>query len=308
MTYHIPVLLKESIELLNLKEDGTYVDATLGGGGHTEAMLKNRSVKQVFAFDQDEDAIVYASKRLQGHKGILTCIEANFEDLRTELALQKVKTIDGILFDLGVSSHQIDEAERGFSFEKDAILDMRMSRKNEQKATDLLNNLSVRELAKIFNDFGEEQAAYKIAQWIIKARNEKPIKTTKDLSVIIDKNLRVNPILNTKTKVRIFQALRIYINRELEVLDTALTDAINLLKPGGRMVVISYHSLEDKLVKSSIKKASQGCICSKSVLKCSCNQKPRVRILTGKSIVPSANELEVNRRSRSARLRAIEKL
>jgi len=308
MTYHKPVMLKESIDLLNLKKDGIYVDATMGGGGHTEAMLKHSLIKQVYAFDQDEDAINYASDRLKKSINKLTIIKSNFADMRTRLALKKVKGIDGILFDLGVSSHQIDAAERGFSFGQDAPLDMRMDREAKTTAKDLLNSLSVEEMTKIFRDYGEEQAAYKIAQWIDKSRKSKPILTTNDLAGIIEQNLHTNPILVTKTKARIFQAMRIHLNGELEALETAMDDAINLLNSKGRIVVISYHSLEDRIVKNKLNNAAKGCICPKTILKCMCNQKPKVKILTNKVVKASEGEIETNSRARSAKLRAAEKL
>jgi 16S rRNA (cytosine1402-N4)-methyltransferase len=308
MSYHIPVLLKESMAYLNLKAGGVYVDATLGGGGHTEAMLSNKEIKQVYAFDQDEDAISYTSNRLKKYQERLTLIKANFADMRTELALRRVKSIDGILFDLGVSSHQLDTAERGFSFDKDGRLDMRMDRQTEQTARDILNNMPTAELARIFRQYGEEQAAYKIAGWIVAARKSRPLETTGDLTAILESNMRSNPILITKTKARIFQALRIYLNRELEVLASTLNDAINLLNPAGRMVVISYHSLEDRIVKTSINEAARGCICPKTVLKCVCNIKPRVKNLTPRTIQASAEEIKKNGRARSAKLRAVEKI
>jgi 16S rRNA (cytosine1402-N4)-methyltransferase len=308
MTYHVPVLLKESIEYLNLKKNGIYVDATMGGGGHTEAMFHNSLIKQVYAFDQDDDAIQYATQRLKKFSNKLTVIKSNFSEMRTRLALEKVKAVDGILFDLGISSHQIDEAERGFSFDKDAELDMRMDRQSEQTAKELLNGLSVEELSKIFREYGEEHNAYKIALWIDKGRKLKPLETTKDLADIIEENMRGNPILITKTKARIFQALRIYVNRELEVLDTAIEDAINFLNPKGRLIVISYHSLEDRIVKIRMSQAARGCICPKAILKCMCNQKPQVKIITNKVVKPSEGEQQNNSRSRSAKLRVVEKL
>ncbi len=308
MIYHEPVLLKESIEFLNLKKDGIYVDATLGGGGHAEAMLRNSQIKQVYAFDQDIDAIGFATERLNKYRNKLTMIKSNFEEMRTQLALHRVSGIDGILFDLGVSSYQINDAGRGFSFDKEAELDMRMDKQNETIAKDILKSLSVEELAKIFRELGEEQAAYKIALWIDAERKIKPIQTTQDLARIIEKNMRSNPVLVIKTKARIFQAIRIYINRELEVLDTAMEDAVNLLNQNGRLVAITYHSLEDKIVKTKINDAAKGCICPPTILKCMCNQKPRVKILTNKIVKPSEGEIQINRRARSAKLRAVEKL
>lgn len=308
MQYHNPVLLQESLMYLNVHADGVFVDATLGGGGHTEAILESNSSAFVYGIDQDNDAMEFASKRLSGYQDRVTLIKTNFENLRSQLALRRVKGIDGILFDLGVSSYQLDNGERGFSFDKDAIIDMRMDSQTEITAKDLLNTLSVTELTTIFREFGEEQAAYKIAQWIDAERQINPIQSTKDLSSIIESHMRSNPILVTKTKARIFQALRIYLNRELEVLQTALDDAINLLNPKGRMVVITYHSLEDRIVKTTFNRAAKGCICPKTILKCMCNQKQIVKVLTNKAVLPSETEMKENSRSRSAKLRAIEKL
>lgn len=308
MIYHKPVLLKESIAMLNLKKDGIYVDATLGGGGHTEAILSNKQVKHVYAIDQDSDAISFATERLIDFKDRTTFIKTNFEELRTQLAIRKVKGIDGILFDLGVSSYQFDKDERGFSFDRDGKLDMRMDKQSELTIKELIKTLSVEEMTKIFRDYGEEQAAYKIAQWIDHERKIKAIETTQELSVVIEKNMRSNPVLVTKTKARIFQALRIYLNRELEVLQVALNDSINILNPHGRIVVISYHSLEDRIVKTTFSKAAKGCICPKVVLKCACNQKERVKLINNKAIIPSEEEVKSNSRSRSAKLRVVEKI
>ncbi len=308
MSYHVPVLLKESLELLQPKKGGTYIDATLGGGGHTEKLLKCHPVQRVFGFDQDKDSIAYAFQRLAQFHDRLTLIKSNFEHLRTNLALLRVSEIDGALFDLGVSSHQIDSASRGFSFDREGDLDMRMDQSAGKSAMEAVNTLSVSELARIIWENGEEKRAGQIARWIDKARQIKPIKTTQNLTAIIEKNMRANPALIIKTKARVFQALRIYLNRELEVLRIALEDTINLLKGEGRLVVISYHSLEDRIIKTTFSEAAKGCVCPKSVLKCVCNQKPRVRILTAKAVTPSTEELQKNVRARSAKLRAIEKI
>jgi 16S rRNA (cytosine1402-N4)-methyltransferase len=308
MQFHNPVLLKESVALLSLKKGSIFVDATLGGGGHSEAILKSTQVKHVYAIDQDEEAILFASDKLKQYHEKITFIKANFKELRAQLALRKVKGIDGIIFDLGVSSHQLDAGERGFSFEKNAALDMRMDKQSPTTIKELLKTLSVEEMTKIFRDFGEEQSAYKIAQWIENERKIKHIETTLDLSNIIEKNMRCNPALVIKTKARIFQALRIYLNQELESLQTGLDDALNLLHPNGRIVVISYHSLEDRIVKTTFAKAAKGCICPTTILKCMCNQKTRVKFINKKAIMPSEEELKANSRSRSAKLRAVEKI
>lgn len=308
MIYHKPVLLKESMELLNIKRGGLYADATLGGGGHTDSILAEPKVEHVYGFDQDSEALAFSEERLRKYEDRVTLIKANFEEMRSKLALLKVKNLDGVIFDLGVSSRQIDSAERGFSFEENAELDMRMDRQTELKAKDVINQKSKEELAKIFRELGEEKAAYRIAQAIETARNKKPIETTKELSDIIEKQMRANPLLVTKTKARIFQALRIYVNRELEVLDNALEDAINLLNSGGRLVVISYHSLEDRIVKNRINYSAKGCLCPPVILKCVCGHHPKVKILTPKHIQPTEEEIQGNKRSRSAKLRAVEKI
>lgn len=308
MIYHSPVLLKESIGYLHLKKDGIYVDATLGGGGHSEAILKNSLISHVYAFDQDKDAIEYASTKLNKYKNKLTIIKANFAQMRTKLALNKVSQVDGVLLDLGVSSHQIDTADRGFSFQKEGLLDMRMDRDKKTTAGELLNSLSVGELTKIFREFGEENAAHQIAIWIDSARKQKAILTTEELGDVIEKRMRGNPIHITKTKARVFQALRIYLNSELKALEVALEDAINILASEGRLVVISYHSLEDRIIKQKFNNAARGCICPTSILKCMCNKKPKVKLVTKKFVEPSEEEIKINSRARSAKMRAVEKL
>jgi 16S rRNA (cytosine1402-N4)-methyltransferase len=245
---------------------------------------------------------------LTDHTAQLTLNQSNFSALRTELAYHKVKGIDGIIFDLGVSSHQLDTAHRGFSYDKAADLDMRMDKSLEINAADVLNKLSQEELANIFRVYGEEQAAFKIAGAITTARANQPIRTTGDLNAIIDSGMRGNPVYALKTKVRVYQAIRIYLNKELEVLQIALKDALNLLNPGGRIVVMSYHSLEDRIVKNILNDFAKGCICPPNVLKCVCNQVPRIRILTKKPIVATDSEVVANSRARSAKLRAAEKI
>ncbi len=306
--FHQPVMLKECIEYLNIRPGKTYVDATMGGGGHTLQIFRAAAVKHVYGFDQDTDAVRQSKRVLTDYKAKLTIIQANFEDLRTELAYRKVKGVDGVLFDLGVSSHQLDTAERGFSFDKPADLDMRMDKSNESSAKEILNTFSAEELARIFREYGEEQAAYKIALAIVEERSKHPISTTQDLNAVIDNGMRGNPVYAFKTKVRVYQALRIYLNRELEVLQTALKDALNLLNPDGRIVVMSYHSLEDRIVKNTLNDFAKGCICPTNVLKCVCNQVPRIKILTKKPQVAAEQEQKENSRSRSAKLRAAVKI
>lgn len=306
--FHQPVMLSECMRYLNVRPGHVYVDATLGGGGHSLRIFQSAAVGHVYGFDQDVDAIRHAKRVLTDHTAQLTLHQTNFSDLRTELAYHRVKGIDGVLFDLGVSSHQLDTAQRGFSYDKAADLDMRMDKSIEINAVDVLNKLSQEELARIFREYGEEQAAYKIAGAITTARASQPIRTTGDLNAIIDSGMRGNPVYALKTKVRIYQAIRIYLNKELEVLQIALKDALNLLNPGGRIVVMAYHSLEDRIVKNTLNEFAKGCICPPNVLKCVCNQVPRIRVLTKKPIIAADAEVTANSRARSAKLRAAEKI
>ncbi len=304
-SYHEPVMLQTCIEMLQLKAGGIYVDATLGGGGHTLAMYQKEPKIRLYAFDQDKEAISEAKERLAGYDPIL--IQANFRDLRTSLAYNKVKSIDGILFDLGVSSHQIDETERGFSFDRDAALDMRMDRDQELTAGKIVNEYSLGELRRIFREYGEENAAGRIAKAIEYARAEKAIATTKGLASIIESVVGVGSKESLKTKVRIFQALRISVNDELGALPEALKDAINLLNPGGRIVVMSYHSLEDRIVKNIFRLEATDCICPPAIINCVCDHHSKLKIITRRPLMADSEEISSNVRSRSAKLRVAEK-
>lgn len=283
---HIPVLLKESIDLLNLREGGTYVDCTLGGGGHT-LEIKTRSPKsKVIGIDTDYEAILATQTKLAGFANI-EIINDNFKNLKNFIK----KPVDGILFDLGVSSYQIDEPSRGFSLQKDGPLDMRMDQSQKLRAEDIINRSSPDELEKIFKEFGEERFSRRVAKAIVKERETKDIKSTFQLKEIIEKAI---PIWKKRESVtRIFQSLRIAVNQELENLKTALEDAIGLLKPKGRIVVISYHSLEDRIVKHTFKQASQD---------------GKLEILTKKPVQSKASETSSNPRAKSAKLRAAEKI
>lgn len=307
-TYHLPVMLETCTELLNLQAGKVYVDATLGGGGHSYAMLQRQPKIKLFAFDQDSDAINEAKSVLSKHLDNVTIIKSNFRNLRTMLAYNKIKTIDGILFDLGVSSHQIDVAERGFSFDRDATLDMRMDRDVTQTAAVAVNELSVGELSRIFKEYGEENAAGRIARAVDKARIEKQITTTAQLSKIIESVVGIGSKESLKTKVRIFQALRIYVNDELGALQIALDDAINMLAPEGRIVVMSYHSLEDRIVKNTFRLATKNCICHPSIINCVCNHRASLRIISTRPQLATEEELGKNIRARSAKLRAAIKI
>ncbi len=302
--YHIPVMLKETLEGLNLKTGGIYVDATAGGGSHSEAILKSHPNITLYSFDQDMDAINHIKDRIgDTYKG-LTLIHDNFKNIWTRLSLLKIQQVDGILFDLGVSSYQIDKDERGFSFSIDADLDMRMNRNNERTAYDIVNNCSVEELKSMFFQYGEEREAARIAYGIGEARKLKEIRTTEELARIIDMNTRSHQKM--KAKARIFQAIRIYLNDEINALKKALNDAIPLLKPGGRLVVISYHSLEDRVTKQIMKQASIDCICPPGFPHCVCDKQSTLKIITRKPLLPTAAEIAENSRARSAKMRIAE--
>jgi 16S rRNA (cytosine1402-N4)-methyltransferase len=293
------------MDYLNLQKGKIYVDATLGGGGHALAMYQRESGIRLYGFDQDEEAINAATKRLQGYSPVL--IKANFRDLRTQLAYNKVKGIDGILFDLGVSSHQLNETKRGFSFDREAELDMRMDREAELSAQQIVNEYSYEELKRIFKEYGEEQSAGRIGRAIERYRAERRINTTTELAGIIETVVGSGSKESLKTKVRIFQALRICVNDELNALSGALDDAVNLLNPGGRIVVMSYHSLEDRIVKNTFKLAEQDCICPPAIINCVCSHYSKLKILTRRPITAGPEEIASNVRSRSAKLRAAEK-
>lgn len=285
MPYHIPVLLKETLELLNPQEGKVFVDATLGGGGHAEALLTQNSELKIIAFDQDPDAIASAKERLSSHNNI-EYIQDNFRNLKKHIK----EPVDGMLFDLGISSYQIDTSSRGFSVQKDGPLDMRMDQTQKINAADMVNTFRQEDLTKIFFEFGEERFSRRIAKAIINKRDNQKIETTQQLKEIIEKAI---PTWKKRESVtRIFQALRIAINNELDNLKTALVDAIDLLKPGGKIVVISYHSLEDRITKHTFRSA---------------NKEGQLDILTKKPILATADEVASNPRARSAKLRAGEK-
>ncbi len=303
--YHIPVLLPESIEALNLKPQGIYVDATFGGGGHTAEMLNKGDGIKVFGFDQDTQALNEGTALQKKFPEQLILIHDNFKNLRTRLGLERIRYIDGILFDLGVSSHQINEAERGFSFSKEGRLDMRMNEEQEFTAGDVVNDFSYEEIRNIIFEYGEEREAGRIARAILRERTNFRIKTTLQLADIIEHN--TNAKHKVKAKARVFQALRIYVNGEMESLKKALEDSVKMLNPEGRIVVISYHSLEDRLVKKFFKYEEKDCICPVNFPKCICDKRSTLKIITRKPILPSADEIEKNSRARSAKLRIAEK-
>jgi len=304
--YHKSVLLDECLEGLNLHEGGIYVDTTFGGGGHTRAILERSSNTFVYAFDTDPDAAENAKYFYEKYPDRFELIKDDYVNLRTQLALRKVKAIDGILFDLGISSHQINEADRGFSFMLDGDLDMRMNPDLELSAADLVNQFSLDELKKIIQEYGEEKDAYRIARAIVNARDNEEIKTTLQLAEIVEKAAHGKK--KQKSKARVFQALRIYINSEITFLETALTDAVRILNPKGRIVVISYHSLEDRVTKRVFAYQEKDCICPPDFPMCVCNKHSYLKLLTKKPQLPTEEEISINSRARSAKLRIAERL
>lgn len=307
---HQPVLVNEAIDYLNIKPAGIYVDATLGGAGHAFQIASRLNEEGLLiGIDQDHTAIQAGKEKLSNVRPTVRLTRSNFMALPEILTDLKVKEIDGILFDLGVSSPQLDEEERGFSYKQEAPLDMRMDRSQPFSAAHLVNTASVAELTRIISEYGEERWAKRIALFIEGYRREKEIKTTGELGEIIKAAIpasarRTGPHPARRT----FQALRIAVNNELVALEKALEEAIPLLKRGGRIVVISFHSLEDRIVKNVFAKEAIGCRCPKELPICQCNNQPRLKILTKKPVVPTPDEISQNARARSSKLRSAEKL
>lgn len=302
---HYSVLLNETIEELNIKPDGIYVDGTAGGAGHSKEIAKRLKNGMLYALDQDPDAVAVATERLKGLPAKV--IKSNFSDMKKVLGGEGVEKVDGILLDLGVSSYQLDEGERGFSYHKDAFLDMRMS-KEGKTAADLVNNLSVYELADIFRMYGEEKFAMKIAREIVKEREKEPIERTVRLAQIIANSVPAAARRDGHPARKCFQALRIAVNGELDVLKSVLDDAFDLLNKDGVLAIITFHSLEDLMVKHKFKEFTIGCTCPPDIPVCVCGKTPRGKVIHKKGIDPSSEELKENQRSRSAKLRTIIKL
>lgn len=298
---HKSVLFDEAIKALDLNENKIIVDGTAGGGGHSGEIAK--TAKRVISIDQDPDAIAVLNERL-GDKENVTIVHDNYSNIKNIISNLNIEKIDGLLLDLGVSSFQLDTAERGFSFHKDAPLDMRMS-KSGLSAYDVVNNYDERQLADIIYRYGEEKFSRRIAANIVKARAEKPIETTFELVDIIKSSMPQKAMRDAHPARRTFQAIRIEVNAELDVLKSTLEDAFDILAPGGRIAIITFHSLEDRIVKEQFAKWCQGCTCPKEFPVCVCGKKPKGK--TFKSISPSKEELEENPRARSSRLRIFEK-
>ncbi len=303
---HISVLLKECIKGLNIKPDGIYVDGTAGGAGHSSEIAKRLTTGRLFALDQDPDAIAVANERLAPFEQAQV-IQTNFSAMKDVLLEYHIKQVDGILLDLGVSSHQLDKGSRGFSYQVDAPLDMRMSQSGIS-AEDIVNTYSQEQLSRILWDYGEEKFARKIATNIVRKRAQKPIKTTFELAEIIKTSMPAASRREKNPSKRSFQAIRIAVNEELDVLSTGLDVAFELLNLKGRLVVITFHSLEDRIVKQKFARWCQGCTCPPDFPKCVCNHYPRAKLINRKPILASEEELNNNKRSHSAKLRILEKL
>mgnify|MGYP002470708402 FL=1 len=303
----MPVLLLEAIEGLNVKESGVYIDGTAGGGGHSEAILKKLKSGKLISIDQDPDAIAFLREKLVKYKNS-TVVQENFLNMDKVARGLSIKEVDGVLLDLGVSSHQFDTKERGFSYRYNAPLDMRMSQKGVS-AYDLVNELSWQELAGIIKNYGEEKFAKGIALAIERQRQSAPIETTEQLVEVIKSAI---PARFKREKghpaKRTFQALRIAVNREIDVLQQGLDSAFSILKPGGRLAVITFHSLEDRTVKKKMVSWCQGCTCPPEFPICVCNKKPRAKLVNKKVIEPLPQEVKENPRSKSAKLRVCEKI
>ena len=306
---HISVLLNECLEGLNIKENGIYVDGTLGGAGHSSEILKRLSNEgRLIGIDQDTDALKAAKERLKNYSNV-TFVHSNFSSIENVLNNLNIDGVDGILMDLGVSSYQLDEGERGFSYMKDAPLDMRMNRDNDFSAYNVINEYSEEDLYRIIRDYGEEKFARRIASFIVENRQEKNIETTLELVEIIKsaipaKARREGPHPAKRT----FQAIRIEVNSELSILNKTIEDGVGKLNKGGRMAIITFHSLEDRIVKNKFRDLAVSCRCPKEFPGCVCGEKAKVKVISRKAIEPTKEEVDINPRSRSAKLRVIEKL
>lgn len=306
---HKSVLLDETIEMLNIKPEGIYVDGTLGGGGHSYEICRRLGAGgRLIGIDQDEAAIHAGSERLKEFKEKVTVIRSNYSDMKRVLLEHGIERVDGILLDLGVSSYQLDTPERGFSYKENAPLDMRMDTRNEKTAKDIVNGYSEFDLYRIIRDYGEDKFAKNIAKHIIRVRNEKPIDTTDELTEAIKAAIPMKIRMNTGHPAKkTFQAIRIELNRELEVLNKSLDDMIGMLNDKGRLCIITFHSLEDRIVKSSFRNNEDPCTCPPNFPVCVCGNKSKGKVITRKPILPTDQEISDNKRSKSSKLRVFEK-
>lgn len=308
---HYSVLLNETIENLNIKPDGIYVDGTLGGGGHAYQVASRLSEKgRLIGIDQDADAIAAAGERLKEFGDKITIIRSNYANMKEELHRIGVEKVDGIVLDLGVSSFQLDTPERGFTYrDENAPLDMRMDDRQSLTAKDIVNGYSEMDLYRIIRDYGEDKFAKNIAKHIVQERAKKPIETTGELTEVIRASIPMKvQVIGGHPAKRTFQAIRIELNKELEVLQNNLDDMIDLLNPGGRICIITFHSLEDRIVKTNFKRNENPCTCPSDFPVCVCGKKSKGKVVTRKPILPSEEELEVNSRSKSAKLRVFERV
>ena len=303
---HTPVLLRETIEGLAIKENGIYVDGTAGGGGHSAEILRHLTTGKLISIDQDPDAISALTQKFKKNENAIV-IKGNFGNMKDLLELRGVRRVDGVLLDLGVSSHQLDTASRGFSFHEDAKLDMRMSRSGVT-AEELVNTLPYEELRRIIAEYGEDRFASSIAKGIIAAREQAPVTTTLQLAEIVKANVPQRVRRDGHPARKTFQAIRIAVNDELNVLSRGLKDAFKLLGRGGRLAVITFHSLEDRIVKQQMADWCQGCTCPKDFPVCVCGNKPKARLVNKKPVCANETELADNPRARSAKLRICEKI
>ncbi len=304
---HVSVLLNETVDAVNVKEGGRYADFTMGGGGHSALILDRGGI--LYGFDRDIDAINVCKKRFEDKKERFNPIHSSFENVKSEIKNAGVDALDGIIADLGVSSYQLDEAERGFSYMHDAPLDMRMDRREGLSAKEVVNTYSEEKLCEIITKYGEEKWAVRIAKFICEAREKKPIETTFELVDIIKAAVPQGARKDGPHPAkRTFQAIRIEVNGELRILEKAVRDGVELLKKGGRMAVITFHSLEDRIVKETFNSLANACTCPKNFPMCVCGKKDSVKVITRKPILPTDEEVDMNPRSRSAKLRVCEKI
>ena len=306
---HYSVLLHETIDNLNIKPDGIYVDGTLGGGGHSYEIASRLSTGHLYGFDQDTDALKAAGERLKEFGDKVTRIHSNYEFMKERLAEYGVTKVDGIVLDLGVSSFQLDEAERGFTYRvEDAPLDMRMDKDNPHTAADIVNTYSPEDLTRVLFTYGEEKYSKQIVKNIIKEREKEPILTAGRLNKIIAESIPKKALATGgHPSKRTYQALRIELNRELTVLEDHIDDMVDLLNPGGRLCIITFHSLEDRITKVAFKRNEDPCTCPKDFPVCVCGKKSKGKVVSRKPILPSAEELDANSRSKSAKLRVFER-
>ena len=309
MFEHRSVLLEETVASLNIKPDGIYVDGTLGGGGHALEVCRHLGEGgRLIGIDQDQDAIAAASLRLRDYRDKVTIVKSNYENIRSVLEELKIPGVDGICLDLGVSSYQLDTPERGFTYRESAPLDMRMEQDQEKNAAYVINHYDEKELYRIIRDYGEEKFAKNIAKHIVRARAQKPIETTEELTGIIKAAIpmKMRAVGGHPAK-RTFQAIRIEVNQELELLEKSIDTMISLLNPGGRLSIITFHSLEDRIVKNRFRENEDPCICPREFPVCVCGRKSRGRVVTRKPILPGEQEIGENKRSKSSKLRVFER-